>query len=318
MYLEKVFDIVTIGVMAYDMILRTVDETLFTRDTTLLQEVGVSSGGGAMTQAVIAQRLGCKTALVGKVCTDAFSDYLIKVLQDTGVDYCNVKVSPNDTMSLTFALVKADGTRHFLGLQGSNNRTLCMDDFDLSIVKKAKIISYGSLYFLQGLDNGGVTTILREAKNAGAITVADASSDSFSQGRDIVFNNLPLIDYFIPSYVEAQYLTEESSPARMADFLLKKGGKNVIIKTGVDGCYVANVQVAQAVPTFNSVKVCDTTGAGDNFVGGFLAGLIDGYDILEAARYANAVASISVTGMGAITALQNKKQVLDLMNQKIK
>ena len=314
-YLKKDFDVLTIGVVAYDMILRTIDETLFTRDTTLLQEVGVSSGGGAMTQAVVAQRLGCRTALVGKVCTDAFSDYLVKVLQDAGVDYSNVKVSPNDTMSLTFALVKPNGTRHLLGLQGSNNRSLGMDDFDLSIVRKAKIVSYGSFYFLQGLDKGGVTTILSEAKDAGAITVADAAGDMFSQGRNIVFNNLPLLDYFVPSYVEAMYLTEESSPARMADFLLKRGGKNVIIKIGVDGCYVANGEVAQVIPTFNSVKVCDTTGAGDNFVGGFLAGLIDGYDILEAARFANAVASISVTGMGAITALQNKQQVLDLMNR---
>ncbi|HKZ61773.1 MAG TPA: carbohydrate kinase family protein, partial [Nitrososphaera sp.] len=161
----------------------------------------------------------------------------------------------------------------------------------------------------------GVTTILSEAKNAGAITAADVASDSFSQGRDIVFNNLPLLDYFLPSYVEAKYLTGETNPARMAKFILKKGCKNVIIKTGVDGCYVANDKISQVVPTFTNVIVRDTTGAGDNFVGGFLAGLIDGYDLLEAARYANAVASISVTGMGGISAVQNKQQVLDLMNQ---
>lgn len=313
--MEKEFDVVSIGVMAYDMILRTVDETLFTRDTTLLEEVGVSSGGGAMTQAVIAQRLGCKTALVGKVGKDAFSDYLIKVLEDAGVDHSSVKVSPNDTMSLTFALVRPDGTRHFLGWQGSNNRTLCIDDFDLSIVKKAKIVSYGSFYFLQGMDKSGVTTILGEAKDAGAITVADSASDKFSQGRDIVFNNLPLLDYFIPSYVEAEYLTGETLPEEMAKVFLKKGCKNVIIKIGSDGCFVANDKIKQVVPTFNSVQACDTTGAGDNFVGGFLAGLIDGKDILSASRYANAVASISVTGIGAITAVQNKQQVLDLMKQ---
>ena len=44
--MEKEFDIVAIGTMAYDMILRTVDESAFTRDTTLLESVGVSSGGG--------------------------------------------------------------------------------------------------------------------------------------------------------------------------------------------------------------------------------------------------------------------------------
>ncbi|MDL2253907.1 carbohydrate kinase family protein [Ruminococcaceae bacterium OttesenSCG-928-I18] len=313
--MEKEFDIVTIGIAAYDMILRTVDESLFTRDTTMLQEVGVSSGGGAMTQAVIAQRLGCKTALMGKISSDIFGDYLQRILKDAGVDDSRVVVSSEDSMSLTFALVRPDGTRHFLGWQGSNNRTLCLDDIDLSLVKKAKIVSYGSFYFLQEMDKGGANLIFRTAKDAGALTVADVGADAFSQGKDVIFSNLPLLDYFIPSYVEAEYLTGEKDPARMASFFLRKGCRNVIIKLGAEGCFVASEHLAKTIPTFNEVKANDTTGAGDNFVGGFLAGLIDGRDVLDAARFANAVASVSVTEMGAIHGVKNKQQVLDLMNQ---
>ena len=85
--MEKEFDIVAIGTMAYDMILRTVDETAFTRDTTVLESVGISSGGGAMTSVIAAQRVGCKTALVGRVCQDDFSSYLLRVLDEAGVDF---------------------------------------------------------------------------------------------------------------------------------------------------------------------------------------------------------------------------------------
>lgn len=307
--MEKAFDIVTIGTVAYDMILRTVDESVFTRDTTLLESVGVSSGGAAMTQAVVAQRLGCKTSVVGKVGKDEFSRYLLRVLREAGVDCTHLAVSEAATMSLTFALVKEDGSRHFLGLAGSNNQTLCLEDFDLSIVRQAKIVSYGSFFFLQGLDGGGVTKILREAKSAGALTVADAASDSFHQGRELVFRNLPLLDYFIPSYVEAEYLTGTQNVAEMAQILLAGGCGNVLIKVGADGCYVANSRMAQLVPGFCQEHICDTTGAGDNFVGGFMAGLIQGRDLLEAVRYANAVASVSVTGMGAVSALRDRTQV---------
>lgn len=310
--MEKEFDIVAIGTIAYDTILRTVDESVFTRDTTLLEQVGISSGGAAMTQTVIAQRLGCKTAVVGKLGVDFFSDYLRKLLATSGVDTTQLSVSPQDTTSLTFALVRPDGTRHFLGLAGSNNQSLCLEDFDLDIVRQSRIVSYGSFFFLQGLDGDGAHKIFSEAKQAGALTVADAASDSFHMGREVVFRNLPLVDYFIPSYVEAEYLTQEREVSRMAQVLHAKGCRTVMIKLGDEGCYVDDGKTARVVPAFHGIPVCDTTGAGDNFVGGFMAGLIEGMDLFTAVRYANAVAAVSVTGMGAISALRDRAQVMEL------
>lgn len=217
-------------------------------------------------------------------------------------------------MSLTFALVKPDGTRHFLGLAGSNNQSLCLEDFCLELVTQARIVSYGSFFFLKGLDSGGVSILLKKAKDAGALTVADCASDSFNQGKEIVFRNLPLIDFFIPSYVEAQYLTQEDEPGAMAEKLLEKGCRNIIIKLGEEGCYVCDGKRAETVPAFRPERVSDTTGAGDNFVGGFMAGITEGMDLWDAARYANAVAAVSVTEMGAVTALRNKSQVLKILN----
>lgn len=313
--MDKQYDIVTIGLMAYDMILRTVDETIFTRDATLLNGLGVSSGGGAMTQAVIASRLGCKTALVSKVGTDTFSHYLLEVLAEAGVDSTYIKISPTDTMMVTIALVRSDGTRNFLTWEGSSNRTFCLDDFDLSIVKKAKIVSYGSFYFLQGLDCGGAAEIFKEAKSGGAITIADAASDAFHQGQNIVLHNLPLIDYFIPSYEEARYLTGEADYRRMADKLLAKGCGNIIIKLGKEGCFAANQKESRLIPACHTIPVCDSTGAGDNFVGGFMTGLLDGKDIFSAARYGNTVASVSIGAMGAVTAVKNRQQIEEAMNK---
>lgn len=310
--MEKQFDLVAIGTIAYDTILRTVDESVFTRDTTLLEQVGISSGGAAMTQAVIAQRLGWKTAVVGKLGVDFFSDYLRKLLDASGVDTSQLSISPQDSTSLTFALVRPDGTRHFLGLAGSNNQSLCLEDFDLDIVRRSRVVSYGSFFFLQGLDGEGANRIFTQAKEAGAITVADAASDSFHMGRETVFRNLPLVDYFIPSYVEAEYLTQERDVTQMARVLQSKGCRTVMIKLGEEGCYVNDGTRAGIVPAFSNLPVCDTTGAGDNFVGGFIAGLLEEMDLWTAVRYANAVAAVSVTGMGAISALRDRAQVMEL------
>lgn len=313
--MKKMYDIAAIGTMAYDMILGTVDETVFSRDTTLLKEVGVSPGGAAVIQSVTAARLGCRAAVVGKLCTDTFSDYVIEVLKKAEVDISNIKRSDSDTMSLTFALVKENGDRHFLGRAGSHNQTLCLEDFNLDIVRQAAIVSYGSFFFLKGLDAGGVSIILKTAKEAGAATVADCASDSFNQGPEIVYRNLEFLDYFMPSYVEAEYLTKEKEPSRMAEVFLKKGCRNVIIKLGGEGCYVTDGRRGKVLPPISHIKVSDTTGAGDSFVGGFMAGLTKRMDIWEAARYANAVAGVSVTGMGGLTALKDESQVLELLNE---
>lgn len=312
--MEKKYDIVSIGTMAYDMILYPVDESVFSRDTTLLEDVGVSPGGAAVIQTVTAARLGCRTAAVGRLCRDRFSDYIVDEFEKAGVDISNVKRTDEDTMSLTFALVRPDGDRHFLGQAGSNNQSLCIDDIDLDIVRQASVVSYGSFFFLKGLDSDGAPTIFQTAKDAGAVTVADCANDSFSQGREIVYRCLPLIDYFIPSYVEAAYLTREKEPSKMASVFLGKGCRNVIIKLGKEGCYVTDGRREKILPAARQKDVADTTGAGDSFVGGFMAGLTaEKMDLWHAARYAAGVAGVSVTKKGALTALQNRSQVLDLL-----
>lgn len=312
--MDKQYDIVAIGTLAYDMILRTVDESVFTRDTSLLDEVGISVGGGAMLSAIAAQKLGWKTAVVGKLTADAFSDYCIDVLEKAGVDTSYVSRSEADTMSLTFALVRQNGDRHFLGRMGSNNRTLTTNDFDPSVVTKAKIVSYGSFLVLPGLDCE-MLHIFREARLAGALTVADCANDSYGQGAETVLRCLPEIDYFIPSQVEAEYLTGAHEPAIMAKLLLERGCRNLIIKLGEQGCYVTDGVTARIIPAFPVAHVSDTTGAGDNFVGGFMAGLLEGLDLFEAARYANATAAVSVTGSGGEGALRDKSQVLKILKQ---
>jgi sugar/nucleoside kinase (ribokinase family) len=77
---------------------------------------------------------------------------------------------------------------------------------------------------------------------------------------------------------------------------------------------VKNAEVAVRVPGF-AVPAVDATGAGDAFAGGFLAGLVWGWDWARTARFACALAAISVTDFGVTTALESKAQVLALVER---
>lgn len=312
--MEKDYDIVAVGMMAYDMIVREVDESLFTRDATLLKELGISSGGGAMTQAVIAKRLGCRAALCSRVGDDTYGQYLMEVLRREGIADTWVRVAEEATM-VTIALVKPDGNRNFLTREGDNIHNFTLEDVDLALLKRTRMVSYGSFYFLPGLDGKGEAKIFRTVKDAGAMITADTASDVYGKGRDLVFRNLPYIDYFVPSYEEAAYLTETMDVDKMAEIFLSRGATHVIIKLGKQGCYLAHKGYRERIPAFYQKQVCDTTGAGDNFTGAFMAAVLQGLDFQQAALFANAAAAVSVTGVGAVSALKSRQQVNEILHR---
>lgn len=311
--MEKDYDIVAVGMMAYDMIVREVDEGLFTRDATLLKDLSISSGGGAMTQAVIAKRLGCRVALCARVGGDTYGKYLMEVLRREGIGDAWVHVAEDEATMVTIALVKPDGNRNFLTREGHNIHNFTLEDVNLELLKHTRMVSYGSFYFLPGLDGKGEEKIFRTAKDAGAMVTADTASDAYGKGRELVFRNLPYIDYFVPSYEEAAYLAETMDVHEMAEIFLNRGAERVLIKMGEQGCYLAERGYQEQIPAFCQEQICDTTGAGDNFTGAFMSAVLQDLDFRQAALFANAAASVSVTGTGAVSALKERKQIYDLL-----
>ncbi|MGA6954119.1 MAG: PfkB family carbohydrate kinase, partial [Candidatus Acidiferrales bacterium] len=91
--------------------------------------------------------------------------------------------------------------------------------------------------------------------------------------------------------------------------LLARGPKNVLIKMGSQGVFLATADgVRQMVAAF-AVKAVDSTAAGDAFNAGFAVSLLSGKKPLEAARYASAVAAISVTRKGAQPSMPSGREV---------
>ena len=82
--------------------------------------------------------------------------------------------------------------------------------------------------------------------------------------------------------------------------------KNVIIKAGPQGCYFSPLHqdgmFFEAIP----VKAVDTTGAGDNFVAGFISGLLEGEAPLECCRRALLQAAKSIQHIGAVDSMKSR------------
>jgi ribokinase len=157
-------------------------------------------------------------------------------------------------------------------------------------------------------------------------TIETAAALAAKAGIPVILNPAParalpakllkLISILTPNETEAKLLTgitvkDEKSAARAAAKLRAKGIAIVIITLGFRGAFVATDSVRQLVPGFPVTSV-DTTAAGDVFNGALAVGLSEGGSLLEAVRFANAAAAISVTRFGAQPSAPQRKEIQTL------
>jgi ribokinase len=130
---------------------------------------------------------------------------------------------------------------------------------------------------------------------------------------------LRLVSILTPNETEAELLTgvrvtDAASAAKAASRLLGRGVRAVILTLGSRGAFVAGAEARRLVPGFK-VKAVDTTAAGDVFNGALAVALGEGRPLLEAVRFANAAAAISVTRPGAQPSAPRRPEVERLLRR---
>jgi len=121
-----------------------------------------------------------------------------------------------------------------------------------------------------------------------------------------------------PAKAAAHELVSESDPLKAAVAIRRRyGNQAVLITDGANGCAIAAAGVAEQIPAYR-VKQIDSTGAGDAFLGGVLAGLRWGLPWNAIGRLANAAGAVSVTRLGAFPAgFELRGEILKLYGGKV-
>lgn len=311
----KRFDVVCVGIIVNDILARGVRKEMLDRDDATVESIHMCAGGDALNQAVICAKLGLRSALAGKVGDDAFGKSVLRDVTEQGVHTEGICIGQNCRTAVSIVLIQEKGSRAILSTTGTNIDTLSLDDLDFSYFRSADIVSIGSLFAIPGLNAAAVQKIYQAAKESGAISVADAclpNTEGISLERVAPYING--LDYFVPSYSEAKVMTGESDPEKTARLLLHYVNQAVIVKLGAEGCLVCTHEETFRVPAFPA-EVVDTTGAGDNFVAGFIWGLSQKLPLKECCRLASAVGSLSTTKVGANIAIESADQVWNYLKK---
>lgn len=305
----KELDVLCVGLMLVDILARPADISLFTRDTTWADEVALCTGGDALNEAIVLSKLGIKTGLTGRMGEDGFGRFALDAAAAAGIDISGVRVPPRERTAVSIVLIDEKGDRHFLCSQG-NIHHFCFEDVDLELLGRSRIVNIGSLVSMPAFDGEDAERLLLEARARGAITSADVSGTHRKLNQ--IAGELKQLDYFMPSYDEAASIAGLEDPDACADAFLKYVRQAVVIKLGAKGCLIKSQAERLVLPGF-PVHAIDTTGAGDNFVAGFLAGLSRGLSLTECGLLANAAGAIATTQLGATSAATGIKGVVEFL-----
>jgi len=274
-------------------------------ETILGNKYNVGPGGKGCNQAVAIARLGGKVNFISKIGKDDYGQLALDTLKKNNIDIKNVIQDENSQTGVAGILVDKNSGKNAINVIVGAPSTLkiCELDNQIKEIKDSKI-------FLTQLEVPKNVTLhcLKTAKDNGCITILNPAPAS-EITRDFFSN----IDYFTPNETEAEFytgikITNEKDAKQAVDKLINLGIKKIIITLGEKGLFYSDGN-EEIYLKANSVKTIDTTGAGDAFNGGLAFGLSMKKPIRECLEFANKVAGISTTKLGAGDAMPFIKDI---------
>jgi fructokinase len=278
-------------------------------------------GGAPANVAVGLARLGVSSGFIGKVGNDDFGRFLAQTLAQNGVDTTGLRFSNEARTMLAFVSLRADGERDFMFYRHpSADMLLSPDDLDFEWLGAAKVLHYGSISLISEPSCSATLAALQGAAARGLLISYDPNLrlnlwPSAEAARQGMLDGWQYAQVAKLSREELSFLSGEEDLAAGVKKLWRDRLRLLVITDGAEGCYYATGKAHGHVPG-HRVKAVDTTGAGDGFVAGLLAGLLkneeawrDSAVLEKVLRFANAVGALTTTQRGAVPALPTREQV---------
>lgn len=268
-------------------------------------DFAMGPGGKGFNQCVAAHKVGTDVLMMTKLGDDEFSNVCLNTMDSLGMDKKHVIVT--DKSSTGTALIMVDentGENQILVVPAA-----CTEITDEE-VESLKETLKDAEYVLTQLETNisAVEKLVEVSKETNTKVILNTAPIQ-------KFNEEMLKDIYMvtPNEVEAQTLTgvkvtDLDSANEASKWFMDRGVKQVIITLGRNGVYVNDGHKSDIIPAFK-VDAIDTTGAGDAFNGGLLAGLSEGMDIWEASRLGNVVGALSVQKLGTTPSMPTREEI---------
>jgi len=281
------FDVVGIGLNATDTVLTVPHFPAYGGKVPFHREF-YSVGGQVASAIVTCARLGLRSKYIGTVGDDERGRLQLESLQTSGVNIDDVQQRSNCANQSAYIVIdESTGERTVFW-----SRPDCLKLLPEEI--KPEQIECARLLHIDGHDTAAMQRAAEIARRAGIPVTVDV--DTLYAGFDQV---LPYVDYLIASSEFPGRWTGDEDPFGALSSIQKRFGMKVAAMTlGAHGALALCEGRFVYSPAF-VVNCVDTTGAGDVFHGAFCYAVLQQMPIAEALGFANAMAALNCTAMGA-------------------
>jgi ribokinase len=273
-------------------------------ETVLGSEFIIAPGGKGANQAVAIARLGGDVTFIAKLGTDDFGDQALQNFRMDGINTNFVFRDGEASSGVALIFVDDDGENMIIAVQGANAR---LSPADIDRARPA-------------VENADAVVLQLETPIE---TVEHAVAVAFENSVQVILNPAPgmklearlieKIDCLTPNETEAEILTGikvtgDDTAVKAGRSLLELGASSVVVTMGKRGAMLVTAEKNSLIPAFQ-VNPVDATAAGDAFTGGLAYARAGGRDLEDAIKFANAVAALAVTKMGAQPSMPAREDV---------
>lgn len=283
-----------------------------------------AAGGAPANVAGSVAKLGFPARFVTKLGQDAFGDYIVDVLNESGINTSYILRDERFETSLAFVSLKEDGNREF-AFYRKNSADLMYSSSEIpeDILDNCGMLHFCSVDLVESPMKEAHLRLIDMAHEKGVLVCFDPNLrfslwDDREKLRETVREFMPLADIVKISDEELSFITGHEDINESLEMLLQGRTKCIIYTLGKDGS-VAYTRNCQANVKGFRVDAVDTTGAGDSFIGAIeyqlLRDEVNSIDDLNQKKleeylyFANAYAAYTTTKKGALSSLANREQM---------
>lgn len=315
-------DIITVGELLIDLTQTHIDQMQ-------VRHYAANPGGAPANVAVAAARLGANAGFIGKVGRDTFGADLRAVLVRSGVDVSGLYETDRALTTQAVVSVAPSGERSFAFYRSPGADTLLTaDEVEQALSVPPKVIHFGSVSLTADPARSATLAAGRAAKRIGALVSYDPNyrANLWPDEQTAVYwmkEPLPLVDVLKISDEELPLLTGQEDPEAGTAALAAGGIRLILVTLGSKGVFYRFGRDVGVIPGVR-VKVADTNGAGDTFLGALLSRLVlrgdqplEGLNVPELEEmlsFANRAAALTCTRSGAIPAMPTLAEVEAFVN----
>lgn len=307
-----------------------IDFTCISADADGYPTMAAHPGGAPANYLAAVTKFGGKTAMLGKVGTDAFGKLLTGTLEKAGIDTRGLIATPDVFTTLAFVTLDETGNREFsFARKPGADTCIGTDEVRYDLLDETKVLHFGTLSLTDEPARSATYAAVEYCREHGKLISFDPNLRKplwrdLEEAKKQMLWGLAHADVVKISDEEVEFLFGLDVQAGAEHILKEFGVKLVFVTCGPEGCWFDNGTARGMTPSLRDIKVLDTTGAGDIFGGSAMwkllqtgkapADLTEG-DLRDVTAFACTSAGLSTTRPGGISSVPAYEEVLSRMGK---